>query len=368
MAKVSFSALIEEITGKLAGSVFQDSYGGFQIRTRVSPRNPQTNYQQLRRGEFGYISALWRTLTSVQRQTFIDAATTEPEALKLFIQSNVNLSLIDMPIIDTYTQQTAPDAMPMQINDLNPESFQVSASGAVTTVPADTKLLLYATTDKYPTRIFTNPSEFSPILSWDEGTDLSVLTDVINEWNDRYGVMRINRRICIKQRLINKINGLSGPESIICAVSEAMAKFLRLYSNITPASSSGPGTTDIYTTTIPANTMSQDGDVVYSVIWGVGSGVSGLGTITFRLNNANCGAYGDTSNSAFLFIARVIRISANSVNIVISGGKNGSNHVVVRSSAGSLDFTTAIHIGWRLQVLVAGTLTADANYINKELV
>ena len=115
MAKVSFSALIEEIVGKLAGSVFQDSYGGFQIRTRVSPRNPQSNFQQLRRGEFGYISALWRTLSPTERQTFIDAAASPSGGLNLFIQSNVNLSLIGEPILSTYPTPTTPVEMPMEI-------------------------------------------------------------------------------------------------------------------------------------------------------------------------------------------------------------------------------------------------------------
>ena len=181
MARVAFSALIEEIVGKLAGSVFQDSYGGMQIRTRVSPRNPQTKDQQLRRGEFGYLSAGWRFLTSVQRQTFIDAASTPPAALNLYLQSNVNLTLIEEPTITDYVPSSDPGTMPIDFSTAEPGNLSIIASGSPTTVPAGTKLLIQITYQKAPTRIFTNPSEFSPVISFDEGTDLSTATNVITE-------------------------------------------------------------------------------------------------------------------------------------------------------------------------------------------
>jgi hypothetical protein len=219
MARISFAALIESITGKLAGSVFQDSYGGWQIRTRVSPRNPQTNYQQLRRGEFGFISASWRSLSLIERQTFIDAASTPPAALNLFIQANVNLTLIEEPIITTYVPSTAPILMPLQINDLTPLTFIIQASSGTVLVPAGTKLLVYATTDRLATQIFTNPSAYTPLLNFDEGSDLSVPADIISNWNAHYGQLRSNRNVCIKAVLIDKSNGSRGPESIICQIS-----------------------------------------------------------------------------------------------------------------------------------------------------
>ena len=187
MAKVSFSALIEEIVGKLAGSVFQDSYGGFQIRTRVSPRNPQSNFQQLRRGEFGYISALWRTLSPTERQTFIDAAASPSGGLNLFIQSNVNLSLIGEPILSTYPTPTTPVEMPMEIVTYDGTLFTVRASGATTTVPTGFTLIIFATYEKPQSKIFTNPSQFSPIVNFAAGTDLSVATDIAADWIARYG-------------------------------------------------------------------------------------------------------------------------------------------------------------------------------------
>src|SRR5215207_1934497 len=102
MARISFTAIVAEINGKLAGSVFQYSYGGYQIHTRVSPNNPQTQYQQLRRMDFGFVAASWRELTSLQRQTWVDGAVTEPEAFNLFVASNINLILAGETMITDY--------------------------------------------------------------------------------------------------------------------------------------------------------------------------------------------------------------------------------------------------------------------------
>lgn len=216
MARVSFSSLMEEITGKLAGSVFQDSYGGFQIRTRVTPRNAQSNYQQLRRGEFGFISSLWRTLDAVQRQTFIDAAGSIPAALDLFIGSNINLTLINMPLINTYIPGSVPDSMPVEITSATIIELGIQATGPITTVPAGTKLLIQATNTRFITGIFLNPSMFSPIADFDEGEAMSIVHDVITNWQARYGQLNPNLRLCIKAALIDKINGSRGPEIIFC--------------------------------------------------------------------------------------------------------------------------------------------------------
>lgn len=240
MARVSFSALIEEIIGKLAGSVFQDSYGGYQIRSRVSPRNPQSNYQQLRRGEFGFISASWRALTSIQRQTFIDAAITPPAALNLFIQANVNLSLIDEPLIASYVPSSAPAAMPIEITDLSVGSFKIKASGSTTIVPAGTTLLVFATYEKPPTKIFTNPSQFSPVIHYPAGTDLSSPTDISTEWISRFGIQRPNKQICIKSALIDTSNGFRTDTTMNCAISEEMPAYKVYTAYLTQAGTADP--------------------------------------------------------------------------------------------------------------------------------
>ena len=250
MARVSFSALIESILGKLAGSVFQDSYGGFQIRTRVSPRNPQTNFQQLRRGEFGYISSLWRTLSTTDRQTFIDAAGSPSGGLNLFIESNVNLSLLDIAPISVYATSAAPPSMPIQITAYNSGALAISAASGLTTVPAGYQLVIFATYEKAPTKIFTNPSQFSPVVNFAAGTSIAAPTSIAAEWISRYGILRDNKRLCVKSALIDITNGNRTDTAFVCANSIDMLPYAFYYAQI-----SQTGTNDPVVVEAPGNTL-----------------------------------------------------------------------------------------------------------------
>jgi hypothetical protein len=221
MARVNFSALISSITGKLAGSVFQDSYGGFQIRTRVSPRNPQTYYQQLRRGEFGYITQLWRGLTQPERDTWIAGAPSGMSGINFFVQCNVNLTLIEQSLISSFVGGTTPSAFPMTIAALGGGIFTIQASGAVTTVPAGLSVLVFATYEKAPSKIFTNPSQYTPVITYPPATDLSAPVSISAEWINRYGQFTSDQRICIKSVAIEHVSGFRSADTVYCAIETA---------------------------------------------------------------------------------------------------------------------------------------------------
>jgi hypothetical protein len=219
MAKVALGSMIEEILGKRAGSVFQDSYGGYQVRGISNPKNPQTIMQQLRRGNFRYLSAGWRFLTSIEQLSWSSFAGSVPEGFRLFVGNNINLTLIEAAQVNTYIPATDPASFPLQINSLTTAEFIIQASTAVNIVPAGTSLLLFATTDRKPSNIFFNPSNYQPIKVFPPGTDLSTPGDIITEWSDHYGVLRADRYICIKSVIIDNSNGNRSADEIICAFS-----------------------------------------------------------------------------------------------------------------------------------------------------
>jgi len=360
MARVSFSALIEEIVGKLGGSVFQDSYGGMQIRTRVSPRNPQTTFQQLRRGEFGYITQGWRNLTSVERQTFIDAATTPPAALNLFVQSNVNLSLINEATITSYVTTAVPDPFTMVIDEATPTTLIVRATGGLTTVPADTKLLLYATQLRFPTQIFTNPSMYSPIISFDEGTDLATPVDVLAEWQVRYGQLLDEKRLCIKCCLINKLNGSRGAEAFDCTNTEAMpAKYIPLANFVTSTPTSGTGNEDLYTYSMPANTLLTAGDRLHFVGRFASTGAAGSKYMDIRFNGVTFFTPVSFANDTYGFEGEIVLIDATHVKV---SGWFGDGAAAAKWGQGTnftIDPTVSNNIVFRANSDIAGDITAQ---------
>jgi hypothetical protein len=227
MARISFTSETEEIIGRLGGNVFQDSYFGIQLRGLAKPRNPQTQLQQLRRGDFGFLSASWRYLTTLERSSWSDAAGTVPAGKRLFIGNNINLILAGFNVITTFVDNTAPVAVPLVIDTLATDSFTVVASGSPSTVPTDQVTILYATDSKEPTLTFTNPAEYQPIHNFSAGTDLSTPAEVISFWNAKYGILVEAKYLCIKSATIDTTNGNRADSAPNCStVSPASGNFI----------------------------------------------------------------------------------------------------------------------------------------------
>ena len=249
MARINFSALVESIVGKLAGSVFQDSYQGYQIRTRVSPRNLQSTYQQLRRGEFAFLQQSWRNLSDYDRQTWIDNAPDGLQGINFYLSCNINLTLINQAVAPAYEPAAVPAIFELQINNLGDGIFTISAAGGLSVVPDNTYLLLQATYEKLPTKIFTNPSQFSPIISFPPGTDLSTPVDISADWISRYGQFTTGKRICLKSNLVNQVNGLRSGDFIVCAVESTIITDMFYLASISQSGTSDPVLTVIFNNT-----------------------------------------------------------------------------------------------------------------------
>ena len=102
MAKIKFTAIVAEMRNSIAGTVFSRNRYGSYARTKVTPINPQTSYQQEQRQRLSNLSSSWRALTDAQRASwsaqvqnykstdiFGDAKVLSGQAL--FVSLNLNL-------------------------------------------------------------------------------------------------------------------------------------------------------------------------------------------------------------------------------------------------------------------------------------
>lgn len=343
MARVAFSGVIDEIVGKLAGSVFQDSYQGFQIRTRVSPRNPQSNYQQLRRGEFGFLSAGWRYLSSIERQSFIDNAPSPGAGLNFYLQANVNLTLINQPIITTYVPSSDPGSMTVEFVEATPDILTVQATGGTTVVPAGTKLLVQVTFQKQPQKIFTNPSMYSPVLSFDEGTDLSIATDILTEWQARYGVLSPDKRVCLKANLINKSNGRRGADQVNCIITEVMPQLTKqLTAFNTTVSNNVSNSQDVNNYNIPANTFNADKARIEIRLNFETTDLINNTSLQLNFDGTTFTTYSAIGARLGCTVIEIIRQGASDAVVNAYSVVNGVTSFVNQGSIASIDFTAAI--------------------------
>lgn len=73
MAKIKFGMMMTDARGKLGGQVFSKNRSGAYVRTKVTPVNPQTTFQQSNRSLLGSLSSGWSNLTQVQRNSWNSA-------------------------------------------------------------------------------------------------------------------------------------------------------------------------------------------------------------------------------------------------------------------------------------------------------
>lgn len=229
MARVQFTSLVSSITGKVQGTTFQLSYGGYQLRSHSSPRNPRSSFQQFRRQCLALFASSWRTLSNTERDTFIAAAPEPGGGFNLFCGCNTNLFLIGLSPLTTFPGGSAGPVMPVEVATYTVGTLEFKCTGPVTTVPAGFTLLLNITFEQPDSIYFFSPSDFSPISTFPSGTDLSIPTNVTADWEDRFSSMQPGKRLCMYSSLINESNGLRTDSISTCQKEDEMLPFKYYY-------------------------------------------------------------------------------------------------------------------------------------------
>ncbi len=169
-AKFTPGAIISEISGKIAATIFTRNRGGNIIRNRRTPINRRSVLQSQRRQALGNLASGWRGITQAQRDSWNGATGNFPyqntlgetkflSGEQLYIQFNSNLILIGSSVItdapapfafETFTIScTAADAVPA-----------LSLVFATSPLAADNNLAVFATPNLSPGIGSPNSSKF----------------------------------------------------------------------------------------------------------------------------------------------------------------------------------------------------------------
>jgi hypothetical protein len=99
--KIEYGSIITDGSGKLGGFVAARNRGGAYLRTKTSPTQPDTIYQEYVRTQLAWISSQWSGLSDAQRATWNNAVESykttnifgdkrNPSGINLFIKLNIN--------------------------------------------------------------------------------------------------------------------------------------------------------------------------------------------------------------------------------------------------------------------------------------
>lgn len=217
MAKILFTAVVADMRNKLNGSVFSKNRYGSYVRTKVTPVNPQTGFQQAQRQALGSLSSGWRGLTQAQRQGWIDAAPSFPiidiygnsqilSGQALYVQLNLNLTVAGQTLI---TDAPSPDSIPsMALTAVAGAAGTpaLTATFDISTVPAGYTLVVYCTPLINVGRLFVK-NRYRVI-----GTETLTagVANLLAKWNTRFGALVAAKNVFVTARLISNTSGQAG--------------------------------------------------------------------------------------------------------------------------------------------------------------
>lgn len=215
MAKVKYSALVSEMSGKLNGSVLAKNRSGSYIRTKITPVNPQTIAQTAVRNRLSAMSQAWKGLTESQRSAWNSAVedwqktnifgdTVKPSGQNLFVGVNAN-------VLNAGGTQLTNPPVKVGVAALTALSFAYdSVAGdaeltfAPTPVPANTVLVVEATAPmsagkSYMKNMFRQVQVVAPA-----GTSP---VDIFAAYNTKFGAVLPGQKIGVRAKFINRTTG-----------------------------------------------------------------------------------------------------------------------------------------------------------------
>jgi hypothetical protein len=221
--KIKFGSFIVAGSGKIGGHVASKNRGGAYLRTKVTPNNPQTVSQMSVRGIFASISALWSSLTQLQRDSwdsFVSAYSStdifgdirNPSGKNLHQKLNQNLINSGQSAITTCVSPSeVPFANLTEVNgDVSADELEIDLSGDTT----GCKLLVFATPSLSQGTKFVK-NKLRVIGSFDGGNAAPVQAGA--EYIAKFGNFVAGANIYVGVRVINA-NGQASPLETVKAV------------------------------------------------------------------------------------------------------------------------------------------------------
>lgn len=225
MAKVLFTAVVADMRGKIAGTVFSKNKAGAFARTKVSPTNARTAAQTFARLRLANLSASWRGLSQTTRNGWIESAksafstnvfgnTKTLSGQQLFVSAQSNIQLggyqpftlspgIEAPILSGG----------LKINSTGTVGGEITTLDFVATADTSENVVyLVASTGVISTGI-SNPSGKFKMLDFkgDPGSTLSLLA----AYTALFGTPTVGDNVYFEITAINITTGTAAPKIVV---------------------------------------------------------------------------------------------------------------------------------------------------------
>lgn len=227
MAKFTPGAIVSEIRNKIAATVFSKNAAGAMIRNRVTPINPSSVKQTLRRQQLSSLASGWRGLTQAQRDAWNAASPSFPvqdnlgqtiflTGEQLYIRSNANALLIGAAAITAAPAPVSFDTL--ALSGLTATDLDVTTLSFTPTVPTGYAMVVRATPAVSAGKEFVSKSQFRFLKSIAAAqTSPQVLSA---EYLALYGSLagKAGQKIFMEAFLVHIVSGLAGQKVRVAAI------------------------------------------------------------------------------------------------------------------------------------------------------
>ena len=217
MALIQYSNFVSDMSGKLNGSVHASNRGGQYTRTKITPRNPATPYQQAARNSMGQLAKDWGSLlTDAQRAAWSAYGATSPvispfgnpkplagntaftSVNRIVLQAGGTM-LLDPPVSKAITGLTS---LTLTANHTGPV---LTVTFAPTPLSSPEGIYLFATPAFSPG--ISNSTTMLRFLNYYSAA--SSVLDIESDWVARFGTFPASagQRIAILAQVVNNTTG-----------------------------------------------------------------------------------------------------------------------------------------------------------------
>lgn len=218
MALIKLTAIVDNISGKLNGTVFSRNKGGHYMRSKSMPFNPRTSFQNAVRARFGAIAQLWGALTEAQRDAWRAMASEFPyrnrlgdtkilSGFALHQKLNTNLAIIGQSFVSNPPEPISPPAV---------ISISASASLAEGNFNLTGELAQGVTATPYTAVVMATPplrdgvSNFNTQLREIEMIpDITKNSDIMTAYTTRFGELQAGQKIGLSVHTIANGSGIA---------------------------------------------------------------------------------------------------------------------------------------------------------------
>lgn len=233
MALIKLTAIVDNISGKLNGTVFAKNKGGNYMRSKSKPSNPKTAAQMAVRATFGSISSAWKNLTESARSAWRESASSFPyinrlgdskilSGFALHQKLNTNLDLIGESALTFPPEPKSPvnfSSLTVSARfDKTADEHLLGIMAPQSSVEGDSKTLIYATPP-----LSHGVENFENRLRLIGVDPSSAFTGSYNA-NDKYvavfGELPVGAKVGIKLQNISSVSGMASAPVYATTIKE----------------------------------------------------------------------------------------------------------------------------------------------------